>query len=250
MLAPPGAPAGRDRFALERQARELELLGFIEWELCRRSALYYLENYCWTVDEHNQEEPVQRLVHGPPSIDRTTLQLCRELGPEEDDFLRIFAVVWEQEPLVLVPKSRQMRLTHICMALHGWLAQFHEGRRIAVQSKNFEDADALLDRLDKAWQEQRKRAPHLPWHPYTKKIGRVILPNASVLMGMAQGSDKLRSYTFSAVFEDEMAFQPLAEEAYGACLPTIEGGGKFTGVSSAQGRSFFQRLVFDKAEDE
>src|SRR3990167_3212523 len=43
---------------------------------------------------------------------------------------------------------------------------------------------------------------------------------------------------------DEMGFQPEAESAYTAAKPTIDGGGKFIGVSTAE-PGFFEDLVFD-----
>jgi hypothetical protein len=69
--------------------------------------------------------------------------------------------------------------------------------------------------------------------------------HSSIIQACAQGSDVLRSYTFSAIFSDEMGFQDEAEDAYTASVPTIEGGGKFTGVSTAN-PGYFQAMVFDR----
>lgn len=233
------------REVARERARLARGLGLIERERCRRSPLYYLENYVWTVDEHNRKEPVQELIHGDHIIDHATLQLNREIDGRLDDYLRVLTLVWEQEPLMALPKSRQMRVSHWAMACHGWLGQFWRGQRIAVQSKNFEDADALLERLHGQLREQRLRAPHIPWPPYERKVGRIIFGHGSLLMAIAQGEGKVRSYTFSAILSDEMAFQEQAEEAYTAALPTIEGGGRYTAVSSAA-PGFFERLCHDK----
>jgi phage FluMu gp28-like protein len=62
-------------------------------------------------------------------------------------------------------------------------------------------------------------------------VGRIICANGSTIMAIAQGAEKMRSYTFSAILSDEMGFQDKAEEAYTAALPTIEG--------------FFKALCFD-----
>jgi hypothetical protein len=233
----------------EQRARQIERAGLLEWERCRRCLLYYCEHYVWTVDEHERDEPVRPLLHGIDAIDPQTLQLTRDLDGSEDDYLRYVTLAWEREPLLAVPKSRQMRLTHAAVAWHGWLAQYYPGQRIAIQSKNFEDADALLGRLDKSWEAQREKAPWIQWPTYKKTEGRIVLPNGSILMAIAQGADKLRSYTFSAILSDEMGFQDKAEEAYAAAVPTIEGGGKYTAISSAN-PGFFQSLVFDRAGSE
>jgi hypothetical protein len=218
--------------------------GYVELERCRRSLLYYLERYCWTVNERDRHNPVQRLLHGDYSIDPMSLQLMRDLDGREDDFLRLLAAVWEQEPLLAVPKSRQMRVSHWAVHIHGWIGQFWPGQKVAVQSKNFEDADALLERLHQAWTAARRLHPNVPWPPYTRKVGRIICANGSTIMAIAQGAEKMRSYTFSAILSDEMGFQDKAEEAYTAALPTIEGGGKYTAISSAN-PGFFKALCFD-----
>lgn len=253
VAAPPGVsiPGGqpqqyRSRAEALAHARELQLRGFVELERCRRSVLYYLERYCLTIDEHNRAAPVQPLIHGDHVVDPATLQMVRELDGREDDFLRYLTLAWSVEPLLGVPKSRQMRVSHWAVAVHGWLLRFYPGVRVAVQSKMAEDADALLERLHQSWLKQREIFWHLPWPKWERKVGRIIMPSGSLAMGIPQGAHKLRSYTFSAILSDEMAFQPEAEDAYTAALPTIEGGGKYTAISSAH-PSFFQQLVFDNA---
>jgi hypothetical protein len=239
------APVEYDPVVADARAREMELTGLIELENCRRSLLYYLENYAFTYDEHNKDETVQKLIHGENATDRETLQLLRELDGREDDYLRYIALVWESEPLVAVPKSRQLRLSHLMVHCHGWLAMFYPGQRIAMQSKKAEDADALLERLHRGWMEMRKRAFWVPWPEYKRIQGRILFPHGGIIMAIAQGADVLRSYTFSAIMSDEQGFQNLAEESYTAALPTISGGGKFTAISSAN-PGFFERICFDK----
>jgi len=234
---------------IERRALELELRFQLVLEDCRRSGLYYIERFAYTVDEHRRTDNERPLIHGPKWIDPETLMPARDLDPDTpDDYLRYIAAVWLQEPLVLVPKSRQLRLSHLMVHLHGWLAMFYPGQLIGFQSKKFEDADALLRRLDLGLRAQRKFHPHIPWPPYKRIKGAIIFPETNrMIMAFAQGDDKVRSHTLSALFSDEMAFQEEAEAAYTAALPTIEGGGKFTGVSSAH-HSFFWQLVMDKLE--
>jgi hypothetical protein len=219
--------------------------GIVEHESCRRNGLYYLENYAWTYDEHKKDEPKRKLFHGDNVVDPISLQHVRPLDGREDDFLRYLAEVWLHEALMLVPKSRQLRISHLMMALHGWLAQFWDGQRIAIQSKKLEDADALLERRWKAMLLEREYYPHIPWPKARRKHGAIIFDHSSIMMACAQGADVLRSYTFSAILSDEIAFQDQAEDAYVASIPTIAGGGKFTGVSTAN-PGFFEKMVFDR----
>jgi hypothetical protein len=67
----------------------------------------------------------------------------------------------------------------------------------------------------------------------------------SFIHGVAMGADQLRQYTATAIMADEMAFWSLARETYMAAIPTIQGGGRFTGLSSPQ-IGFFKDLVFDQ----
>lgn len=231
---------------LKEAAAETEAKWKIERENCIRSALYYMEHFVYTQDEHEREDNLKPLLHGRHAVDYHTLQLSRELDGSEDDYLRYITLVWENEALVAVPKSRQLRLTHLMVNLHGWLAQFFPGQKIALQSKKLEDADALLARLDVSLRYQRERWPQMGWLEYKRTHARIVFPNGSIMMAIAQGGDVLRSYTFSAIMADELAFMPEAEEGYTASLPTIEGGhGKFTAISSAN-PGFFEKLVHDR----
>lgn len=244
-VAPDSGGAAVVRRDVQSRVNEALTWGLLERESCRRSLLYYLENYVWSYDEHEREDPKRKLFHGDHVIDPRSLQMTRPLDGREDDYLRYIALVWEQVPLLLVPKSRQLRLSHLMMAAHGWLGQFFSGQRIAVQSKKLEDADALLERRWMAMQVERENYPHVSWPTARRKKGAIIYDHGSILQACAQGSDVLRSYTFSAILSDEMAFQEEAEDAYTASIPTIEGGGKFTGVSTAN-PSYFEQLVFDR----
>src|SRR5690606_24806624 len=162
---------------IERRALELELRFQLVLEDCRRSGLYYIERFAYTVDEHCRTDNERPLIHGPKWIDPETLMPARDLDPEApDDYLRYIAAVWLQEPLILVPKSRQLRLSHLMVHLHGWLAMFYPGQLIGFQSKKFEDADALLRRLDLGLRAQRKFHPHIPWPPYKRIKGAIIFP--------------------------------------------------------------------------
>lgn len=233
--------------AERRRERELELIGEIQLESMRRSLPYYLENFCYTIDEHETTGEPKPLIHGPRWIDPETLMPIRDLDGSEDDYLRYIGALWQHETLMLVPKSRQLRLSHLMVACHRWLAQFYSGQRIAIQSKAGDDADALLKRCRASMEAERKFFPHVPWPAFKYTYGRILFDHGSIMTGIKQGPDKVRSYTFSAILSDEMAFQEEAEGAYTAAIPTIDGGGKYTGISSAN-PGFFKKMVFDKSE--
>lgn len=247
-----------DGWEYEKRLREFQALTLLEMEACRRNPVYWLEHYAWSQDEHlriNNERP---LIHAKPYIDRQTLLPMRELGlctheaPLEchdcgiDDYLLYIAALWWNEDRLAVPKSRQLRLTHLMVNLHGWLAMMFPGQRIALQSKKFEDANETLKRLDNSFGIMAKMHTNMPWPGHVFKEGRMLFPNGSVIMAVAQGAAVVRQYTFSAIFSDETAFQVEADEAYTAALPTVLGGGKYTMVSSAN-PGFFQDMCYDKS---
>lgn len=227
-----------------RNARALIIL---EMERIRRSPVYWLENYAWTVDEHRRVDNERKLFHGEPYIDPATLQPTRELGDGVDDYLLYCAALWWNNELTAFPKSRQLRMTHLMMNLHGWLGMMHPGQRIAVQSKKEEDADATLQRWRESYRIMKAKAPALPWPTFRYKYAKGLFTNGSIIMAVQQGAAAVRQYTYSAIFSDEMAFQFEAEDAYTAAIPTIEGGGKYTAISSAH-PGFFEKLVFDKTD--
>ena len=72
---------------------------------------------------------------------------------------------------------------------------------------------------------------------------------SSMIKGIPEGGDQIRMHTSSGIFSDEMGFQPEAEAAYTAAKPTIDGGGRFTGVSTAE-PGFFADMVDDLVEVE
>ena len=112
----------------DHELKELDILVATE-EVKRASEdlLYFLEHMVWTLDEHDEVHPVKKI-------------------PMDKEYLRELADHFVKEKLLLVEKSRQMMVTWLMVACHLWDAQFHEGRRIFIQSKKEADANHLIDR--------------------------------------------------------------------------------------------------------
>lgn len=66
--------------------------------------------------------------------------------------------------------------------------------------------------------------------------------NKSRIQGVPAGPDHARQYTVRSYFSDEVAFQPDVDQVMAAVSPTLAGGGRFTGVSSATA-SYFNQMV-------
>ena len=231
------------------EVQALHRRGLIELERCRRSPLYWGERYVFTRDDRDLERPKKPLIGGPLAVDPVTLK-CRRLGDYKDDYLRWWFLIFAQEPLILGPKSRQVRMSWLAIALCTWLAQFHPAQRIGVQSKKAQDSDKLLDRAVVMLEQQPKVASYVPWPKWHKKIGLLRffhggLTGVSRMEGLAEGADKIRGETYSMVFQDEGAFQAEAEAAFTAVMPLIEHGARYMAISSAKGGTFFEALVND-----
>uniref|UniRef100_A0A6M3J728 Putative terminase n=1 Tax=viral metagenome TaxID=1070528 RepID=A0A6M3J728_9ZZZZ len=172
----------------------------------------------WTQDEHDKITPFKRF----PDKEHT----------------RLIADLWYRTPLLLLPKSRQMLMTWLISACYLWDTQFHQGRLNFFQSKKEDDADRIVQRAWFIYEHQPDWIKDIFPAEYTS-CHLKFKQSKSEIWGVPQGGDQIRSHTASGILSDEMGFQPEAEDAYTGALPTIKGGGRFTGVSSANPGFFF-----------
>lgn len=171
--------------------------------------------------------------------------------PMHLEYLKLYVRTWMIEPKILVPKSRRMKISWVNIALFLWDAMFHAGRHNALVSKKEDDSNELIKRalfivenLDADLFPRELRPKHVC------TFNKLEFPEInSVVQGFPSGADQLRQFTFSGIMADEMAFWELAMKMYSASLPTLEGGGRFTGISSPA-PGFFKRLVFDELDNQ
>lgn len=207
------------------------------------------------------EDPVQRylrykndpwdfLTEAVRTKDEVDQKAPVKLFPNKD-YLKIYVRLWQKYPLLLVPKARRMTMSWATIALYTWDAIFNDGRNTAFVSKKEDDAAELIlrakfiyDNLDPV-KVPRELLPELK-----HKFNRIdIVERGSTIRGYPMGADQLRMHTFSGIFGDESAFWEDARAFYSATLPTIDGGGKMTLVSSPA-PSFFKFLCFDMVDYE
>lgn len=196
----------------------------MEYELCRKDPWHWLTHWVFTIDEHDRKTPIKQFPR--------------------KEYLKRLVSLWLENDKLLVAKSRQMLATWTFVALYLHDTQFNVGRLNFFVSKKEEDADALVSR---AWFIYEQQPDFLKPYKGDRSFCKIEFPELhSKIRGVPQGGDQLRMHTASGVFSDEMAFQSEAEDSYTAAKPTIEGGGRFTGVSSAY-PSFFEELYKDNA---
>lgn len=163
-------------------------------------------------------------------------------------YLYIFFLFWTQKRMCAVPKSRRMFLSWAVLILYLWDTMFHRGRFTAFVSKREEDADELLKRVVFILDQIKERGllPPDMIPKYVKTYCRLEFPDLdSRIVGYPSGSDQLRMHGFSGIMADEMAFWPFPEKMYAAAAPTIEGGGRFTAISSPA-PGLFKDIVHDQ----
>jgi hypothetical protein len=184
----------------------------------------WVPGWAKTMDEHDEVNPYK-------------------LFPDKD-YLRILAHAWVFSPRLAVPKSRQLMVTWLFCAIAAHTVLFRQAQRIAVISKKFDDADALLGRVGTVIEGLPSDRFYVPWDARKdRKEGLLsVRPNGSFIHAMGEEAKGLRSYTFSWVFSDEASFQDQFREINRATLATIKGG-RFTLVSTSNGEEGFFEVV-------
>lgn len=187
-----------------------------------------MPSFVYTQDEHDESNPYKRLP--------------------DKKYLRILAYAWVHEPMLVTPKSRQMMLTWLFSSIGTHETLFRSARTTAWISKKFDDANATVEKRIKFVADKlpKDRFP-VPNYRFIKGILDCD-DSGSIIRAMGEDAKGLRQYTFSWVFSDEVGFQDQANEIIRASLPTVNGGGRFTQVSSANGKDIFYGVVTENGK--
>jgi len=214
-------------------------------KLYRRHPWSFVRDCCRTLDEITGK--VRRFPRDDGEGRRET---CACGGCSH--YVECLVNTWHRERFLLVPKSRRMVVTWTLVACHYWLARFRENSKVAFASRKqgLNDSEGSAELVKRAKFIDAHLPPEVP--PVLGGRGayawcRAQFPNGSEIVGIGQGADQARQYTFTAYFADEMAFWEQAKESYVAIMPTLEGGGRFTGVSSAN-PGFFRQMCYDELD--
>lgn len=212
-------------------------------ELARHAMSLKIANYArdgWTwfgeqvrtFDEHDKKQPVKAF-------------------PTHKEYLWTSYCLWLDEDWTIWEKTRQLMYSWLFSGAHLHLAMFTPYRRVMLASKTEDDAIALLDRHEFIYNNQGdpdefpdgvlpKTEDRKPGdcaikraYPAVRVGNELQFANGSVIVAIPRGKHKIRSFVCSALFADEFGFMEDGEEMFGAAIPALTGGGKFTGVSSA-----------------
>ena len=207
--------ASRDELAT-KIAKNMEAYFLNPWAMVEDGVI-------WTLDQTDMIYPIKRFPNHP--------------------WLEAVTNIWLQEPLFAMYKSRRMTITWLMVFLHTWLAMFREGASIYFVSDKEEKSDELVQRAAFILDHIPDDMVLKPRYKYTYCY--IDFPGLNTfIQGVPQGPDQLRQFTATAILCDEWAFWERARETFGGAKPTIDGGGRFTGISSPKD-GFFKELCFD-----
>ena len=204
------------------------------------------------------DDPLGRLIryrkHPFPFMDECMLTLDQadkirpiKKFPASLPYIRPMLDIWMEERLVIVRKSRRMKITWAAIGFNTWDAMFHIGRKIFFVSDKEEKSDELVRRAQFIVDHiPAGKLAVVPEYKYTYCHLRFPDLNSEII-GVPQGENQLRQETASRIFADEFAFWDRAQVTYGGMRPTIEGGGQILIVSTSM-PGFFRTLVEDEAE--
>lgn len=168
------------------------------------------------------------------------------------DYVRVIAKYWLKEPMLVVAKSRDMVATWTICMLYAHDTLYHEGAQNIFQSGNAAKAYDLVKRAYIIYQAQ----PKFLQRPHPAKLaqghhkgGILTVPSMnSEITGFPQDPDQIRQFHPRGLFQDEAAFLPSAAASFAASKPTIQNGGRYTAISSAN-PGWFQMVYEDRLDE-
>lgn len=201
------------------------------YKAVKRDPWEFATKMVFTKDEVDRKNPIKRF-------------------PSDMSYQKLYMRLWQKYPKIAVPKSRRMMMSWTNIVLYVWDTMFNVGRQQAFVSKKETDSHELIERAKFILEHlDYEYIPKDLFPKFNCKFGELAFPEIeSRIMGFPSGADQLRQYTFSGMLFDELAFWDNAEDAYASSVPTIEGGGRMTLISSPS-PGFFKKLVFDNLQD-
>ena len=160
---------------------------------------------------------------------------------------------WQRAQFLAIEKSRDMMATWLMITLSTWECMFHRGRQHIFQSMDASKTHELVTRAKAIWENQpdflRAAIGEILYSKGNTRSGEIYFPSQeSEILGFPQGPDQIRQFHPSLVYVDEGAYQLEAENSFTAIKPSIQQGGRFVIISSAN-RSWFEKIIKDRSSE-
>jgi len=206
----------------------------------------FLRDAVWTIDQQKGGDGgAKRKWPGGEINDPNHECRCCEGGCQ--NYLHHLVNRLHSEPEILLPKSRRLLASWTVIAYAYWRARYKEHELIGLASRKagHHDGEGSGELVKRAWQIHQAMPPEATVRKANYSHCRLVMDNGSEIVGIAQGADQARQYTYTCYIADEFAFWEWAGKTYAALKPALEGGGQFIGLSSAS-PGFMEQLVFDR----
>lgn len=155
------------------------------------------------------------------------------------------ARVWLTQRRVIILKGRQLGISWLAAAYALWTAMFHPGALVLLVSQTKTDAQELLAKVKFIFD----RLPE--WlRPEVGRDNTLVLefPELSSGVEALPSTEKAgRGRTAALVIADEHAFHQWGEVNFTALGPTMDAGGQFISLSTANGIGNFYADLWAKA---
>ena len=206
----------------------------------------FMFRFVETYDPHH-ETPLEAAI---TRAERTEGMPGRAFGYKE--YLDDLNTLYVNRRLIVIPKSRQLRITWWATAAFVWDSIRHSSRFTTL--KSIDRKHSGLGKLNLLWRVQFI-VEHLPKCVRPRIVVRrkdmeIELPDSdSHFFASSQEGDVTRSYTPTGCLDDELAKQPYGEAGYHSIAPGLGGVGRYIALSTYTGPGdFFCRMVDDKFE--
>jgi hypothetical protein len=267
---------------LPKKIREesLRKLGESEWKRCSEDFLYWIDfpkyhpdiPYVYTQDPKDMflckicKDGLTHHFHALDSHLRISHEIeltgMKEIRGQFDllprtrpfvlfDYMRPIIDTWFRYNFIAIEKSRDMMATWLTVALYTWDTLYNAGKENIFQGQIGSKTLDLVKRADFIYRNQPTWLKSV--HPAVFSVGQNRAGSLDVptleshIFGLPQGADQIRMYHPSGFYCDEAAFIPDAANVFSALKPAIQGGGRYTAVSSAS-PGFFHMLTTDQLE--
>lgn len=190
----------------------------------------------------------------------------------QDPYIFELIDAYMRHPLILVEKSRRVRVSWITCAFDVWLLAggqdprwvdprsgrqilmgTGENRQIILASRKLEDLQGsqwflqnrikfIVDQLFR--NDIREKWPSFPDWEWAAGEGRTS--NGGYINAIASGPDQARGPGATLVHAEEIAFWPNAQPTIEGMLPVLLGGGHLIAITTANCNSYAHRIVKDE----
>lgn len=154
--------------------------------------------------------------------------------------------IWLGHRFTLWAKSRRLFFSWRFVGNYLWDSLTHGSRYTFFQSRELSDAGmdadyALLWRAYFMWEQLPSCVR--PKVIVKKKLQLLKFPaTGSVIRAVSADFDAFRTFGATGILMDEVAMQQHPELAFAASRPAVEDFGKLTGVSTPNGKNFYEEV--------